>query len=169
MRAHQAAVQSIADANGGTRASGTPGFDASAYYVKRQLETAGYTVIQMPFKFRLSGRVHHRSCSKSTRPRRPIARVSTSIPCNIPALATSWPCCRIRTASSFRRPRHRAAPADATRRIWPGNPGRTDVFIGTLGGPVDIPVLSASFKLGAALALSRPSMHLKTDTASETR
>ena len=33
VRAHQAALQAIADANGGTRVSGTPGYDDSADYV----------------------------------------------------------------------------------------------------------------------------------------
>jgi hypothetical protein len=33
VREHQAALQSIADANGGTRAAGTSGYDASVDYV----------------------------------------------------------------------------------------------------------------------------------------
>ena len=33
VREHQAALQAIADANGGTRAAGTPGYDASVDYV----------------------------------------------------------------------------------------------------------------------------------------
>jgi Zn-dependent M28 family amino/carboxypeptidase len=40
--AHQAEFQAIADANGGTRASGTPGYDASLEYVKDQLDATGY-------------------------------------------------------------------------------------------------------------------------------
>jgi Zn-dependent M28 family amino/carboxypeptidase len=39
---HMAALQEIADANGDTRASGTPGYDASLEYVKDQLEATGY-------------------------------------------------------------------------------------------------------------------------------
>jgi Zn-dependent M28 family amino/carboxypeptidase len=42
MQDHMAALQAIADANGGTRASGTPGYDASLEYVKDQLEETGY-------------------------------------------------------------------------------------------------------------------------------
>jgi hypothetical protein len=38
---HERVLQSIANANGGIRASGTAGFDASADYVKRQLVQAG--------------------------------------------------------------------------------------------------------------------------------
>ncbi|MGL5909373.1 MAG: M28 family metallopeptidase [Phycicoccus sp.] len=49
--AHQRAFQRIADANGGTRASGTPGYDASAAYVKQRLQRAGYTVTEQEFTF----------------------------------------------------------------------------------------------------------------------
>ena len=42
MRAHEQAFQNIATANGGTRASGTAGYDASVDYVVGQLEAAGY-------------------------------------------------------------------------------------------------------------------------------
>lgn len=43
VRRHQAALQSAADANGGIRAAGTPGYDASVEYVVSVLEAAGYT------------------------------------------------------------------------------------------------------------------------------
>ena len=43
VREHQAALQAIADANGGTRAAGTPGYDASLAYVKARMEAAGST------------------------------------------------------------------------------------------------------------------------------
>ena len=41
--------QRIANQNGGTRASGTSGYDASAAYVKRRLEAAGYQVTEQEF------------------------------------------------------------------------------------------------------------------------
>ena len=41
VRAHQAALQAIADANGGTRETGTPGYDASVDFVAETLEAAG--------------------------------------------------------------------------------------------------------------------------------
>ncbi len=44
IRAHQAALQVIADANGGSRAVGTDGYAASVAYVQSVLEAAGYTV-----------------------------------------------------------------------------------------------------------------------------
>ena len=48
---HLEAFQAIADANGGTRASGTPGYDASADYVAGLLEDAGYAVTRQEFDF----------------------------------------------------------------------------------------------------------------------
>jgi Zn-dependent M28 family amino/carboxypeptidase len=42
VREHQAAFQAIADANGGNRFSGLPGYDASVDYVVERLEAAGY-------------------------------------------------------------------------------------------------------------------------------
>jgi aminopeptidase Y len=52
VREHQAAFQSIANANNGTRASGTSGYDASADYVAGKLATAGWQVTRQPFDFR---------------------------------------------------------------------------------------------------------------------
>jgi Zn-dependent M28 family amino/carboxypeptidase len=51
VRDHQQALQNIANANGGTRASGSPGYDASAEYVVDTLEAAGYSVTRQPFVF----------------------------------------------------------------------------------------------------------------------
>ena len=48
---HLKALQDVADANGGTRASGTPGFTASADYVQQRLQQAGYEVTRQPFSF----------------------------------------------------------------------------------------------------------------------
>ena len=48
---HLEAFQAIADANGGTRASGTPGYDASVDYVATLMEEAGYEVTIQPFDF----------------------------------------------------------------------------------------------------------------------
>ncbi len=48
---HERALQRIANANGGTRASGTPGYAASVAYVKGQLVRAGYRVSVQNFDF----------------------------------------------------------------------------------------------------------------------
>jgi len=51
VRAHQAALQAIADANDGIRTSGTPGFDASVDYVVNRMEAAGYVVTVQQFQY----------------------------------------------------------------------------------------------------------------------
>ena len=48
---HLEAFQQIAEDNGGTRASGTPGYDASADYVAERLRRAGYEVSIEEFSF----------------------------------------------------------------------------------------------------------------------
>lgn len=51
VREHQAAFQAIADANGGTRAAGTPGYDESVDYVVDRMTAAGYDVTLDEFPF----------------------------------------------------------------------------------------------------------------------
>src|SRR5215207_84991 len=48
---HLAALQRIADRNGGTRAAGTPGYDQSASYVAARLEDAGWRVTRQDVPF----------------------------------------------------------------------------------------------------------------------
>jgi len=48
---HLKELQKIANRNGGNRASGTPGYDASADYVASKLQAAGYLVTVQPFDF----------------------------------------------------------------------------------------------------------------------
>ena len=49
IRVHVDELQRIADANGGNRATGTTGFEASVDYVAAQLAAAGYEVERQPF------------------------------------------------------------------------------------------------------------------------
>ena len=49
--AHERVFQRIANQNGGTRSSGTPGYEASAQYVMNRLEAAGYRVREQRFIF----------------------------------------------------------------------------------------------------------------------
>lgn len=51
IRAHLEALQAVADANGGNRAAGTPGYDASAAYMAGVLEEVGYRDVRRPFSF----------------------------------------------------------------------------------------------------------------------
>ncbi|MGK5683249.1 M28 family metallopeptidase [Actinoplanes sp. URMC 104] len=48
---HLVAFQAIADRNGDTRASGTPGYTRSADYVSTLMRAAGYKVTRQPFPF----------------------------------------------------------------------------------------------------------------------
>ena len=48
---HLEAFQAIADANGGTRVAGSPGYDASVEYVAERLRAAGYDVRLQEFTF----------------------------------------------------------------------------------------------------------------------
>ena len=50
VRSHQAALQAIADANGGNRFSGTAGFNESVDYVAAAMAAAGYNVTVQPFE-----------------------------------------------------------------------------------------------------------------------
>jgi len=51
VRGHQAALQAIADANGGHRVGGSAGDLATVEYIRDQLMAAGYTVELQPFQF----------------------------------------------------------------------------------------------------------------------
>jgi Zn-dependent M28 family amino/carboxypeptidase len=51
VREHQAAFQAIANANGGIRAAGTSGYDASLEYVVNKMNAAGYNVTLNAFPF----------------------------------------------------------------------------------------------------------------------
>ena len=51
MLTHARVLQRIANENGGTRASGTPGYTRSAGYVKNTLAAAGYKVSEQTFTF----------------------------------------------------------------------------------------------------------------------
>jgi aminopeptidase Y len=51
VREHQAAFQAIADANGSTRVSGSPGYDLSKDYAVKVFSDAGYNVTVQPFQF----------------------------------------------------------------------------------------------------------------------
>ena len=56
MAAHMEALQRVADANDGNRASGTSGYEESARYVEEQLRAAGYSPVRQTFSFKGEGR-----------------------------------------------------------------------------------------------------------------
>lgn len=51
LQTHLAALQAAADANGGNRAAGTLGYEASAEYVETTLTAAGYSTTRQPFTY----------------------------------------------------------------------------------------------------------------------
>ncbi len=51
IQGHLAALQKIADRNGGNRAAGTPGHEQSAAYIEKLLKRAGYATERQPFSY----------------------------------------------------------------------------------------------------------------------
>ncbi len=68
VRAHQAAFQAIATANGGNRAAGTSGYDASVAYVVDMLEKAGWDVELDLFDFTVPQPVQQHTPTPATHP-----------------------------------------------------------------------------------------------------
>jgi Zn-dependent M28 family amino/carboxypeptidase len=209
IRLHQKALQLVADGNGSTRASGTPGFGASVAYVRGKLEAAGYTVTELPFQFPyfqensppvfdvtvpdLPAYVEGQdfftmSYSGSGDPTAvlqkaggivlpPGANPSTSasgctaadfagfVPGNIALIQRGTCTFALKAQNAL------AAGASAAIIFNEGQPGRQEALQGTLGGPIALPVIGASFAVGDALAAMTPgpTIHIKTDTISELR
>lgn len=55
---HLAKLQAIADAHGGNRAFGTPGYDASVDYVANALRAKGFDVVTPDMEVKEIGRAH---------------------------------------------------------------------------------------------------------------
>jgi Zn-dependent M28 family amino/carboxypeptidase len=201
---HERVFQRIANQNGGTRASGTPGYDASADYVAGRLRAAGYTVTEQEFLFpfyrELSPAVLEQVTPTPTTYETgtydfsgtgdvtgtlsttndvvipPTPDPSSSSGCEpgdfTPAPATEPAVALIqRGTCTFEAKANNAIAAgyDAVIIFNEGNPGREDLFIGTLGNPFDIPVVGLSFADGAALvaqlrAGQTVTMHVATET-----
>jgi Zn-dependent M28 family amino/carboxypeptidase len=178
--------QRIANQNGGTRASGTPGYEASADYVAGRLRAAGYTVTEQEFVFPFyrelepavleqvsptptdyeTGTYDYSGTGDVTGVVVPTNDIvipptpepsSTSgcedsdfapAPADEPAVALIQ-----RGTCTFAEKVTNAVEAgyDAVIIFNEGNPGREELFIGTLGEPFDIPVVGLSFADGAAL------------------
>ena len=68
VRAHQAALQAIATANGGNRAAGTSGYDASVDYVVKKLTAAGWDVSIDLFDFTVAQPVQQHTPTVATHP-----------------------------------------------------------------------------------------------------
>ncbi|HVF13309.1 MAG TPA: M28 family metallopeptidase [Acidimicrobiales bacterium] len=203
--AHEEAFQQIADANGGTRASGTPGYEASVEYVVGRLTAAGYAAevqeFEFPFFQELRAPVLERvapgsatydtatfTFSGSGDVTAPATLVDVQIPPAPTPSSTSgcqpddflgFPAGNVavlqRGTCTFAVKAFNAQMAGASAVVIfnEGQPGRTGVVAGTLGGPVvTIPVVGASFATGEDLYGLRNDglvLHVSADTISETR
>jgi Zn-dependent M28 family amino/carboxypeptidase len=201
--AHERALQSIANANGGTRASGTPGFDASAAYVTQRLKKAGYKVKQQTFDFPFFQDVTDPTLSQVTPNQKdyttatyqysgsgdvtaPVQPVDVVVPIGSNPPSTSTSGCEAsdfdgftagnvalmqRGTCDFAVKAENAENAGASAAIIfnEGQPGRTDLLAGTLGGNVrGIPVLGLSYADGAELVESSRTQETKVHAVAST-
>ena len=182
---HERKFQQIANDNDGTRASGTPGFDASADYVARKLRQAGYDVRRQTFTFPFFRELSPATLTQLTPTEQELETAifeysgsgdvaGAVIPTNdlvIPATpepsstsgceasdfepAPAEPSIALiqRGTCTFeiKTDNAKAAGYDAVIIFNEGNPGRTDLSVGTLGNPKDIPVVGLSYEDAVAL------------------
>jgi len=208
IRKHQAALQAIADANGGTRASGTPGYDQSVNYLVKKLRGAGYSPTLFPFDFAFfrelapaelaqvsptpqtypTGTFTYSGSGDVTRAVTPVD-VTVAPP---PPTPSSTSGCEASDFAGFpagnvaliqrgtctfqvKALNAQAAGASAVVIFNEGQPGRTDLIVGTLGAPgVTVPVVGLSYANGEAIVLqvqggATVTLHVKTSTESEIR
>lgn len=193
---HLAAFQAIADANGGTRADGTPGYAASVDYVVRTLAAAGYDARRVPFTYpSVEADLQQISPAPATYATSEFtgsgegdvtaAVVPVDINLTPPRANTSgceasdfagFPAGAIaliqRGTCGFRDKalNAQAAGASAVVIFNQGNsPAREGLFSGTLSFPaVGIPVVSASFADGAALAQPGSSARVRVQSVTVT-
>ena len=178
---HQEAFQAIADANGGNRAAGLPGYGASVGYVAETLEAAGWEVSIDEFAYTFVGpstlqqltpvNMTYRTGAYTGTGYGDVTAAVTPVDLNLvnPAATTSG--CEPADFAGFtagnialiqrgvcpfavKALNAEAAGASAVIILNQGTPDRLDLIVGTLGGPavVDIPVVGAGFAQGTALA-----------------
>ena len=196
---HLEEFQDIADANGGTRASGTPGYDASGQYVFDRLKDAGYTVRKQFFDFAFfeefspaqlmlgpeSIETQSMSYSGSGTVTGPAVPVDVNVTgdrasdsgCDESDFAgIDWSGTQValiqRGTCDFVVKANNAEAAGAEGVII-FNQGNTEdrmgLIGGTLGTPVGIPVVDVSFADGVKILNSNLPVTIITDTQSEIR
>jgi Zn-dependent M28 family amino/carboxypeptidase len=178
---HEEALQAIADANGGNRAAGLPGYEASVDYVVETLEAAGWEVStdEFPYTFVGPSTLQQLTPVNATYPTGPftgtgygeVTGTVTPVDLNLanPAATTSgcepgdftgFPVGNIALIQrgfcnfSVKALNAEAAGASAVIIFNQGTPDRLDLIVGTLGGNdiVAIPVVGASFAQGVSLS-----------------
>jgi Zn-dependent M28 family amino/carboxypeptidase len=190
---HERVLQRIANNNGGTRASGTPGFAASAAYVKDRMTKAGFKVTEQKFEFPFYQEVTPATLSQVSPTPTTYETATleysgsgditgTLVPTtNVVIPATDEPSSASGCAVTDYVPASATEPQvaieagyDAAVIFNEGNPGRTDLLTGvTLGGPVAIPVVGLSYADGVALydatQAGPVSVAVATEVIAETR
>ena len=197
VREHLEAFQGIADANGGNRASGLPGYDASAAYVAEQTRAAGLSVTTQEFEFPFFA-IESESLSAGGVDYEPGtdfrtmtfsgsgAVTATAVPVDLqlPPQGSSTSGCEAADFASFpagsialiqrgtcafgvKAQNALDAGAAAAVIFNAGTEGSTEVLNGTLGAPVDIPAVGTSFDVG--VALQNATVTLQTTSVSDTR
>ena len=207
--AHERALQRIANNNGGTRASGTPGYAASVTYVKNRLKNAGYKVSEQKFDFpffqetaapeleRVSpdpktfttATFEYSGPGDVTAKAQPVDVIVPIDPNSAPSTSNSG--CEASDFAGFtagnvalmqrgtctfsvKAANAQAAGASGAIIFNEGQPGRTELLAGTLGGPdFSIPVLGLSYADGAELVENTRAgdtvVHVFAQTFSEVR
>jgi Zn-dependent M28 family amino/carboxypeptidase len=201
VRTHLAAFQQIADDNGGTRASGTPGYAASVEYVADQAREAGLDVTTQDFEFPFFQLSDQSFAQTAPTPTTYAANTDfaamtfsgggdvtgTAVPVDLrlPSTGGSTSGCEAEDFAGFpaggialmqrgtcdfgAKVRNAAAAGAAGAVIFNEGdaPDRTELLQGTLGAPVDMPVVGTTFALGEAL--QNASVQLQVDAVSENR
>lgn len=182
---HLRQLQTIANRNGGNRASGLPGYEASSDYVAKTLRAAGYRVRKQTFTFPFfaenspatlvqrtpeektleTGVFTYSGSATVTGPVVPTKDVvipasptpSSTSGCEAadfePAPAEPSVALVQRGTCDFglKASNAKAAGYDAVIIFNEGNPDRTELTTGTLGSPVDLPVVGLSYDDAVAL------------------
>lgn len=198
VREHQRALQDIADANDGNRASGSPGYDASAAYVAEQAAAAGLTVTTQEFDFPFFQIISETLSAGGTEFVAGTdftsmtfsgsgAVTGTAVPVDLllPPTGGSTSGCEAADFAAFpagaiallqrgtcnfglKATNAAAAGAAAVIIVNEGNsPDRVELLQGTLGAPIDIPVVGATFAL--AEVLQNTEVSLAVDVLNEVR
>jgi Zn-dependent M28 family amino/carboxypeptidase len=194
VRAHQAALQAIADANGGVRAAGTPGYDQSVQYIVDKMTAAGYmvTLNAFPFVYIPPARLQQTAPNSATYETGAftgsgtgnVAANVTAVDINLVPPRASTSGCEAADFAGFpagnialvqrgtctfatKAENAQAAGASAVIIFNQGNtPAREELIVGTLAPfTATIPVVGASFADGQALAQAGSAAAISVDPA----
>jgi Zn-dependent M28 family amino/carboxypeptidase len=201
---HERAFQAIANANGGTRASGTPGYEASLQYVKGRLQKAGYRVKEQEFTFPFFRELAP-AVLEQTAPTAKTYETGTfdysgsgDVTAKVQGVDLEFPPaggegttdsgCEASDFAGFtagnialiqrgfcdfavKADNAKAAGAVGVIIFNEGQPARQELFIGTLGGPKDIPVVGLSYPdaktLADQIAAGPVTLHITTSTEAD--